>query len=547
MKNSLCRIRPSDNRGTPSAPIVHMLPARLVRLPRGTSTQRRHATGLLFPRLCLVLALTPLLPALAAPPMHASGRPEAPDSLFPPEDPPARRAVEEHIAGLQPDDLEQIFHRFRLEDEPGLTAAVFHAGEEVYRDQWGAASLEHRVAISERTRFFMGRLSKQVTAALVALLIAEGELSLDDRIGPFLEDRVAWPDWGEEIQVRHLIYHTSGLPDVYAVLRVADASVVDPMTLDQYLEVIGSVAEPLNEPGSSFHRTESNYKVLAAVIEEVTRQPLSEFAEERLFEPLGMEDTHIHDDRRRVVPDRAIGYERGADHFRRAYHNTFQGYGGTGVYSTVRDWGRWITFLAEDPLELGEEFYRLFYTPGVTDAGDRVDYAFGVEVGTWQGQSMVGHGAEFMGFSHDFRYYPSYDVGVLVLSNRADVDARALTRRMSAVVLVDAVNEWLERYSGRFHSPELEIDYTVRAEDGRLILDRPGAEPTSLVYTGDDTWRAGGWRFRFSVGPQQAPLDMYALAPGASREEDYNGDGQTQADRFHLDTGRVRGLEFVRR
>ena len=301
--------------------------------------------------------------------------------------------------------LDSIFDDLNYDDQPGVVAAIFEQGEMIYNKSQGLANLDHEIALSDSSRFFLGELSKQVTAAAAGVLIHRDSLSMDDYIADHLDD---WPDWAEDVHLKHLIYHTSGLPEVYELIDITDHNIADPMDLEEYIEII-TKAEELNfDPGSEFKFSYSGYKVLAAVIEKIADKDLQEFAEKVLFEPLGMKETHYQINRSKIIPNRVISYSGGGNNYRQEYMNMFQGYGPVGVYSSLRDWEKWEQMrVDDDPLGKGSDFRELLMTKGSKDNNDdEVDYSFGLHLGSWIGQDYAGHDAGFMGYSHYQRYFP---------------------------------------------------------------------------------------------------------------------------------------------
>ncbi len=424
--------------------------------------------------------------------------------------------------------LNELLAELGEQDEPGLAAAVFHDGRMLYAGTRGSANLDHDIRLSESSRFYAASLSKQVTAAAAAVLLARGDLALSDRVGDILE---SWPDWAEDVRVEHLIYHTAGLPDFIELLELADLSIADPLNLNDYLEVITRAGALNHDPGERFQFSNSNYLVLAAVVEGLSNRSLNAFATEHLFEPLGMKDTHFHDDRRRVIPQRVIGYRtRNADStggFAQAYINTYQEYGAGGLYTTVEDWSRWDTLRSGDPLGLGSEICRLLVRPGKTAGDSRVDYAFGLQLDRWNELARIGHDGRFMGFHHDYRYFPQLQVSVVVFSNRSDLDAGVVLKRISEIIFAEHLEAWMQPYIGRFTNRELDVAYELTAESGRLYLHRPNRDPAPLTYSGSHRWRMGTWLLEFTepVGEEPAP----------------------QFKRFYLSTIRAFGVEFERR
>ena len=429
------------------------------------------------------------------------------------EDTPDENERTLEIDGDRRERIDELIDSLVEPDEPGIAVAVVDDSGLRYRRDAGVANLDYGVPITAETRFYAAQLSRQVTGAAAAVLMRDGELDSADRVAEILDD---WPEWAEDVTVGHLLRQSAGLPDYFELIEVADISVADPLSLEDYLDTVYRAEMLTGRPGSSVRESSSNYMVLAAVIEEVAGTRFDRFAERELFEPMGMDDTHVQVDRRRVVAQRAIGYELSGDEWAHAYLNTWQGYGDGGVYTTVSDWIRWDRLRREDPLDIEAVMRSLIGRDG--------RYAFGLRRDKWNSYSWVGHSARFMGFRHDYRYFPEVGASIIVFSNRDDLVAGRIAEQIATILLEEELARLVEPYSGTFYNGELDVEYRLTREGHSLYLERPGANRIRLSYTGASTWRAGSWRFSFS---------------------DVTADGEFR--RFRLSTGRVRDMEFIRR
>lgn len=416
--------------------------------------------------------------------------------------------------------IDSLFGELNYEDEPGLVAAVYKEGDLFYDNYQGVANLDHDIPLSDSTRFFMASLSKQFTAASAAVLIHRDSLGMQDYVADYLED---WPEWADEVKIQHLIYHTSGLPEVHDLVEVSDHNMSDPLELSDYLDLLMR-AESLNhDPGESFEFTNSSYTTLAAIIEKISDKSLDEFAAEALFDPLGMDETHFQTSRLRVIPNRSLSYESRGGGFRQTYMNTYQGYGPDGLYTTIRDWEKWEQMrVDEDPLGKGEEFRQLLNSVGEKNNGDELNYGFGMYHHNWKGQNVMEHEGRFMGFRHSLRHFPEHEISVVVLGNRDDLNANGISEEISAYLLDESLQAWMEPYTGEYLNPELDVVYEFSTRDGRLFLNRPETEESVVSFEEEDKWSVGSWDFVFL------------------REND-------EIDRFKLSTGRARDVEFIRK
>jgi CubicO group peptidase (beta-lactamase class C family) len=189
---------------------------------------------------------------------------------------------------------------------PGVAVAVERNGEVIYNRAFGLANLEYEVPNSTETIFEAGSVSKQFTAAAILLLAKEGQLSLEDDIRKYVPEL---PDYDRTITLNHLLTHTSGLKDWGAVYGLTGW----PRNTRVYTQELGFDIvfrqQSLNfRPGTQYSYSNSNYVMLVLITERVSGMSFAEFCNERLFKPLGLENTRWREDHRTVVPGRATAY-----------------------------------------------------------------------------------------------------------------------------------------------------------------------------------------------------------------------------------------------
>jgi CubicO group peptidase (beta-lactamase class C family) len=207
-------------------------------------------------------------------------------------------------------DVDRLFSEFGRPESPGCALGVFQDGRMAYERGYGVANAEHGVPIAPDSVFYAGSLSKQFTAFAVALLVSKGRVSLDDDVRKHLPEM---PRYGSPITVRHLVHHTSGLRDYYALLSIAGRRSDEVFDNKEVLE-IASRQKGLNFPvGDQYLYSNTGYGLLAVIVERASGMSLGRFAEQEIFKPLGMIDTHFHEDETRLVKRRADAYRRAGD------------------------------------------------------------------------------------------------------------------------------------------------------------------------------------------------------------------------------------------
>ena len=189
--------------------------------------------------------------------------------------------------------VNQLFAEWNKPDSPGAAVAVTRDGEIIYKHGYGTANLEYDIPITPTTIFDIASVSKQFAAFAIATLSHEGKLSLDDDIRTYLPDV---PDFGNTITIRHLLHHTSGLRDWVQSLVVAGDMMDDVISFNHILKMVRHQKALNYEPGTAYSYSNTGYNLLAEIVEIVTGNSFREWTDANIFKPLGMTNSHFHDD-----------------------------------------------------------------------------------------------------------------------------------------------------------------------------------------------------------------------------------------------------------
>src|SRR5688500_3043440 len=196
--------------------------------------------------------------------------------------------------------LNRVFATWTSTNGPGCAAGVSRNGDLVFQNGYGMANLEHDIPITPATIFHVASVSKQFTAAAVMLLAQDGRLSLDDDIRKHLPEL---PDYGHRITIRHLLTHTSGLRDQWELLFMARGRFEENrITNADVLEIVARQKSLNFVPGTEWVYSNTGYTLAGIIVQRVSGKSLRDFAEERIFRPLGMTQTQFQDDYTRVIP-----------------------------------------------------------------------------------------------------------------------------------------------------------------------------------------------------------------------------------------------------
>ena len=327
--------------------------------------------------------------------------------------------------------IDAVFAAYAHDRSPGCAVGVYEEGQIVRASGYGSADLEHDVPITDTTVFDLGSVSKQFTAAAIVLLAQDGKLSLDDDIRDYVPEL---PGYGKPITLRHLLHHTSGLRDYTALLAITGHDDADLTNDDDALFLI-TRQYALNFPtGSEWSYSNTGYFLLSLVVRRITGQTLAAFEKERIFDPLGMSDTHVQDDHTRIVPRRAVAYAKRADGTFGLAMSDFEQSGDGAVMSTVRDLARWDANFSSGEVG-GQSMLATLRTRGRLDDGQELTYAMGLVIDDVGGVSREWHGGSWAGYRAAILRFPTDKLAVSVLCNSAETTPISLATAVAGVML----------------------------------------------------------------------------------------------------------------
>jgi CubicO group peptidase (beta-lactamase class C family) len=301
-------------------------------------------------------------------------------------------------------------------------ALVSAGGAVILKKGYGFADFEWRIPNTPDTKFRLGSITKQFTAAVVMQLVEEGRLSLETTLSsavPYYRK-----DTGARITVHHLLNHTSGIPSYTGMPNFFKDVSRDPYGVREFVEQYCS-GDLEFEPGSRYAYNNSGYFLLGAIIEEVTGKPYQRVVRERIFEPLGMKASG-YDLSRPVLEKRARGYEQGAAGVRNAdYLDMLLPYAAGSLYSTVEDLYVWDQALYGGKVLPPRAMERMF-TPGLENYG----YGWIVRkrpVGVDKTDRLtIGHGGGINGFNTLILRVPEDRHLVVLLNNTGGTSLGAM-------------------------------------------------------------------------------------------------------------------------
>lgn len=344
---------------------------------------------------------------------------------------PSQAADPTRLTQSQIDDIDKIFAEWDAPNSPGCSLGILKNGMPLYQKGYGSANLDHGIPLDADSVFYLASVSKQFVAACVLLLSDDGKISLDDEVQTYINEL---PDFGKKISIRHLIHHSSGLPDYFSLMQEAGLQIGDLHSNQTLIHLVANCKELEFTPGERYKYSNSGYLLLAEIVHRVSKKTLREFANERIFEPLGMNSTRFHDNHKETVPRRVLSYAMKDSDFELAYLAQWDKVGSGGLLSSVNDLAKWDENLYTGEVG-GPSFLEQLTSVGIFNDGSASNYAAGLMHLEHKGRKTIGHGGSFMGFKTVHLRFPSEHFSVIILGNVEHMDPTALAQRVSDICL----------------------------------------------------------------------------------------------------------------
>jgi CubicO group peptidase (beta-lactamase class C family) len=377
--------------------------------------------------------------------------------------------------------MDQIVQSF-VSNKQFMGSVLVAKGSEVLLSKgYGSANLEWEIPDTPSTKFRLGSVTKQFTAAAILLLEERGKLKVEEPVKKYLPDApAAW----DKITVFHVLTHTAGIPNFtnfpdYASLRPFS---ITPEKLvahfrDRALEF---------EPGERFNYSNSGYVLLGHLIEKISGESYEAFLQKNIFTPLGMKDSG-YDSNSPVIARRAAGYSPGPNGpVNAGFIHMSVPHGAGALYSTTEDLLRWEQGLFGGKVLSAASLQKM-------TSPFKGNYAFGLQVNTVNGRKVIDHGGGIEGFNTHLAYYPEAKVTVAVLGNLNGQAPPQIATRLAALAHGETVTLQTER-------KEITLDPKVMSRYVGAYQMGPG---TNMVITMD------GNRLSSKLGNQN-PVPVFA-------------------------------------
>jgi CubicO group peptidase (beta-lactamase class C family) len=342
-----------------------------------------------------------------------------------------------------------------------MSVAVLRGDSILLARGYGFADLEHRIPATDSTAYAVGSVTKPFTAAAIVLLSQQSRLDLEDPITRYLpEGSAVWSG----VTIRHLLTHTSGIPDDPTIDSQRDYSETE--------LVRSAAAQPLEfKPGELESYSSTGYVLLGVIIHRVTGAFWGDFVRDQIFRPLGMRTARVNSD---SVPNRATGYVLVNDTLKQAdrVSPSINSTADCCLSLSVRDLSSWAIGLNQGKV-LGRTGLALSWTPVRLNNGGTYPYGLGWNIVEQRGYRRIGHSGAWQGSHATIQRYPEFDLTVIVLLNLGQANSEGIAVGIAGLIQPDLMPPHLLPTPLKGAAPPTPIDQLLRAiaadRDAQLV------------------------------------------------------------------------------
>lgn len=404
-----------------------------------------------------------------------------------------RQISPELLKSLQ--KIEERVEKRRVElGIPGIALVIVKDGGIIFMKGFGYKDFERKIPVTPDTQFAIGSASKAFTALSVLMSADEGKISLDDNPRKYLPYfRMKDAETEKNITVRDLLAHSSGLN------RTDLAMLTGRLNRQELIRVAGE-AQPMAKLREKFLYQNIMYAAAGEVVAQVQKMPWEKFVVERIFKPLGMNNSTMTVREMQMAKDYSFGYEYNFEtkQTRRLPFREIPEVAPAGsINSSARDMAKWITFVINGGETDGK---RLVSEKGfeewmknqikVTPDG-KTSYGLGWFLRQWNGLKVVEHGGNIDGFNSLVAMIPEKKLGFVMLTN---VTGSSLGNELMPLIwenILESSNppqdisvEAMQKEVGKYRFEAAGFDVEIKIEDGKLVAIVPNQPTYTLENVG---------------------------------------------------------------
>ena len=325
--------------------------------------------------------------------------------------------------------IDDILATYQSTDHPGASVLVFKNDKIVFKKGYGLSNLSTKEEINPNTNFRLASVTKQFTAMSILLLVQKGRIKLEDPLKKYFP---SFPAYGNEIKIKHLLTHSSGLMD-YEDLMSPTQSVQLHDT--NCLQLMYKANGLYFTPGTQYRYSNTGYAILALIVEKVAGQEFSLYLKENIFKPLKMKNTIAFEDGKSSVLNRAYGYSLNDGSWIETDQSmTSAVLGDGGIYSNTIELAQWVKALWDYKL-LGADLQNQAWSRKKLNNGSAIDYGYGWHVEDYKNITHPHHGGSSIGFRNHILLFPEQKLMVVILTNRNEGDPIVEAKKIADLYL----------------------------------------------------------------------------------------------------------------
>ena len=331
------------------------------------------------------------------------------------------------------DKIDQLLQSYTEYKQFNGSALVAENGEVILKNGYGLANMEWDVPNTANTKFRLGSITKQFTSMVIMQLAEEGKLELNAPVTTYLKN---YPKaTGDKITIHQLLTHTAGVPNYTSFPGFMQSRSKMPFSVKELTATFADSSLVFN-PGENFSYSNSGYVLLGAIIEEITGKSYEQVVQERIFDPLQMNDSgYDHSDE--IIRNRAAGYDQRGNKFRNTgYLDMSVPYAAGSLYSTVEDLYKWNNALLENKLISNSSKEKMFEIHRELGPAQGVGYGWFISYRPFAQDTLrtIGHGGGINGFNTLITRIPEDKNFIVLLNNTGGKDLEKITESIAKIL-----------------------------------------------------------------------------------------------------------------
>lgn len=397
--------------------------------------------------------------------------------------------------------LSELFESRYSPDQPGSSILISKKGEIIYEKQIGLANVEFGIPMNRNSKFSIGSITKQFTAAAILMLEEDELLKVSDDINKYIK---GFTQEGSSISIEHLLTHTSGIPDYPRVTEVRE-KIRNNLSPQEIIDIVKEKPSDFS-PGTQTRYSNTGYLILGKIIEKVSNKSYLQFLHDNIFQKLDMTSTTVSD-YQKIVKNRVQGYSE--DENDKIINATFHSssFSAGAIVSTPSDLNKWITALFNGELLSAKSLDQML-TNYSLESGQKINLGYGWEINKLQGYQTYEHSGFEPGYKCNSIYIPEEQLYVVVLQNN---EYGSPTPTMIKAAAICANKPYPSKNNSANLSPSQKKDFVgtykisedqkriIGLVDGQIYIKAPGGKPSHLYALNENTlyYKDGYRQLRF--------------------------------------------------